>query len=147
MGLRAIILLTCTVLTLPVPAVLAFTNVPPLISTIWLGLTYSFVAVSLDSFQCINELTMKTCWAMSVCPPVRPPVFHPLSVSGNRFSREAQTLFSGATSTGSSKRIPGCSYICPGLASWMDIPGRHFDQIPRPHQWWLYVELLNDLCT
>ncbi|TWW81391.1 major facilitator superfamily domain-containing protein 1-like [Takifugu flavidus] len=45
-GLRGIILLACTILTLPVSAILAFTNVSPLISTLWLGLTYSFVAVS-----------------------------------------------------------------------------------------------------
>lgn len=46
-GLRAIILLACAILTVPMLAVLAFTNTPPLICTIWLGILYSFVAVSL----------------------------------------------------------------------------------------------------
>ncbi|XP_003961479.1 major facilitator superfamily domain-containing protein 1-like [Takifugu rubripes] len=45
-GLRGVILLACTILTLPVSAILAFTNISPLISTLWLGLAYSFVAVS-----------------------------------------------------------------------------------------------------
>lgn len=38
----------CAVLTLPVFALLAFTFVPPLVSTIWLGITYSFAAVSME---------------------------------------------------------------------------------------------------
>uniref|UniRef100_H3C3X3 Lysosomal dipeptide transporter MFSD1 n=1 Tax=Tetraodon nigroviridis TaxID=99883 RepID=H3C3X3_TETNG len=45
-GLRVIILLVCAVLTLPVLTVLAFTNIPPLICTILLGMIYSFVAAS-----------------------------------------------------------------------------------------------------
>lgn len=47
-GLRGIILLLCAIFTLPVLTILAFTNIPPLICTIWLGINYSFVAVSLD---------------------------------------------------------------------------------------------------
>ncbi|XP_072416186.1 lysosomal dipeptide transporter MFSD1 [Chiloscyllium punctatum] len=46
-GLRAVIALISAVLTLPVFALLAFTFVPPLVSTIWLGVTYSFAAASL----------------------------------------------------------------------------------------------------
>lgn len=48
-GLRGIFALTCAVLTLPVFGLLAFSYVPPLVSTIWLGVTYSFAAVSLVS--------------------------------------------------------------------------------------------------
>uniref|UniRef100_A0A8C7XIK4 Im:7160594 n=1 Tax=Oryzias sinensis TaxID=183150 RepID=A0A8C7XIK4_9TELE len=46
-GLRGIFALTCAVLTLPVFGLLAFTFVPPLVSTIWLGVTYSFAAASM----------------------------------------------------------------------------------------------------
>ncbi|XP_043567999.1 major facilitator superfamily domain-containing protein 1 isoform X3 [Chiloscyllium plagiosum] len=46
-GLRAVIALISAVLTLPVFALLAFTFVSPLVSTIWLGVTYSFAAASL----------------------------------------------------------------------------------------------------
>ncbi|XP_067912962.1 lysosomal dipeptide transporter MFSD1 isoform X3 [Heterodontus francisci] len=46
-GLRGILATACAVLTLPVFALLAFTFVPPLVSTIWLGVTYSFAAASL----------------------------------------------------------------------------------------------------
>lgn len=38
--------MACAVLTLPVFGLLAFSFVPPLVSTIWLGITYSFAAVS-----------------------------------------------------------------------------------------------------
>lgn len=48
MALRGVILLVCASLTLSVLTILAFTNIPPLIGTIGLGITYSFVAVSLD---------------------------------------------------------------------------------------------------
>lgn len=47
-GLRGIILLVCAILMLPILTVLALTNIPPLICTISLGITYSFVAVSLE---------------------------------------------------------------------------------------------------
>lgn len=46
-GLRGVFALLCAVLTLPVFGLLAFTFVPPLISTIWLGITYSFAAASM----------------------------------------------------------------------------------------------------
>lgn len=46
-GLRGIFALACAVLTLPVFGLLAFTFVPPLVSTIWLGVTYSFAAASM----------------------------------------------------------------------------------------------------
>lgn len=49
-GLRGIFAVACAVLTLPVFGLLAFTYVPPLVSTIWLGVTYSFAAVSLNHF-------------------------------------------------------------------------------------------------
>lgn len=45
-GLRGVFAVGCAALTLPVFALLAFTFVPPLVSTIWLGITYSFAAVS-----------------------------------------------------------------------------------------------------
>lgn len=45
MGLRGIFAAACAVLTLPVFGLLAFTFVAPLVSTIWLGVTYSFAAV------------------------------------------------------------------------------------------------------
>lgn len=41
----------CCVLTLPVFGLLAFTYVPPLVSTIWLGVSYSAFAVSLSSLH------------------------------------------------------------------------------------------------
>ncbi|XP_042654589.1 major facilitator superfamily domain-containing protein 1-like [Tyto alba] len=46
-GLRGIFAVGCAALTLPVFALLAFTFVPPLVSTIWLGITYSFAAASM----------------------------------------------------------------------------------------------------
>ncbi|XP_023674954.1 lysosomal dipeptide transporter MFSD1 [Paramormyrops kingsleyae] len=46
-GLRGVFAVGCAVLTLPVFALLAFTFVPPLVSTIWLGVTYSFAAASM----------------------------------------------------------------------------------------------------
>ncbi|XP_075755096.1 lysosomal dipeptide transporter MFSD1-like [Pelodiscus sinensis] len=46
-GLRGVFAVGCAVLTLPVFALLAFTFVPPLVSTVWLGITYSFAAASL----------------------------------------------------------------------------------------------------
>ncbi|XP_068102846.1 lysosomal dipeptide transporter MFSD1-like [Hyperolius riggenbachi] len=46
-GMRGILSVLCAVLTLPVFALLAFTFVPPLVSTLWLGVTYSFAAVSM----------------------------------------------------------------------------------------------------
>ncbi|XP_053327142.1 major facilitator superfamily domain-containing protein 1-like [Spea bombifrons] len=46
-GLRGVLAVLCAVLTLPVFALLAFTFVPPLVSTLWLGVTYSFAAASM----------------------------------------------------------------------------------------------------
>ncbi|XP_035258929.1 major facilitator superfamily domain-containing protein 1 isoform X1 [Anguilla rostrata] len=46
-GRRGVFALGCAVLTLPVFALLAFTYVPPLVSTVWLGVTYSFAASSM----------------------------------------------------------------------------------------------------
>ncbi|XP_030622945.1 major facilitator superfamily domain-containing protein 1 [Chanos chanos] len=46
-GMRGIFAVMCAVLTLPVFGLLAFTFVPPLVCTIWLGVTYSFAAASM----------------------------------------------------------------------------------------------------
>ncbi|KAL6095158.1 uncharacterized protein ACO6RY_16418 [Pungitius sinensis] len=46
-GLRGVFALACALLTLPVFGLLAFTFVAPLVSTIWLGITYSFAAASM----------------------------------------------------------------------------------------------------
>ncbi|KAM4632054.1 lysosomal dipeptide transporter MFSD1-like [Discoglossus pictus] len=46
-GLRGVLAVLCAVMTLPVFALLAFTFVPPLVSTLWLGVTYSFAAASM----------------------------------------------------------------------------------------------------
>ncbi|XP_069503079.1 lysosomal dipeptide transporter MFSD1-like [Ambystoma mexicanum] len=46
-GLRGVFAVLCAVMTLPVFALLAFTFVPPLVSTLWLGITYSFAAASM----------------------------------------------------------------------------------------------------
>ncbi|RXM96437.1 Major facilitator superfamily domain-containing protein 1 [Acipenser ruthenus] len=48
-GLRGVFAVGCAVLTLPVFALLAFTFVPPLVSTLWLGVTYSFAAATLGT--------------------------------------------------------------------------------------------------
>ncbi|XP_066833980.1 major facilitator superfamily domain-containing protein 1-like [Anser cygnoides] len=48
-GLRGIFAVSCAALTLPVFTLLAFTSVPPLVSTTWLGITYSFAAASMWS--------------------------------------------------------------------------------------------------
>jgi hypothetical protein len=45
-GMRGVIALSCAVLTIPVFGLLAFSQVHPLVSTLWLGITYSFAAVS-----------------------------------------------------------------------------------------------------
>lgn len=46
-GMRGVLAVLCAILTLPVFALLAFTFVPPLVSTLWLGVTYSFAAASM----------------------------------------------------------------------------------------------------
>ncbi|KAM9488663.1 lysosomal dipeptide transporter MFSD1 [Clarias gariepinus] len=46
-GLRGVFAVLCAVCTLPVFGLLAFTFVPPLVSTVWLGITYSFAAASM----------------------------------------------------------------------------------------------------
>lgn len=45
-GRRGYLTMCCTILTIPVFGVLAFTYIHPLIPTIWLGFTYSFLAAS-----------------------------------------------------------------------------------------------------
>uniref|UniRef100_A0A8C5R2X3 Lysosomal dipeptide transporter MFSD1 n=1 Tax=Leptobrachium leishanense TaxID=445787 RepID=A0A8C5R2X3_9ANUR len=45
-GMRGVLAFFSALLTLPVFALLAFTDVPPLVSTLWLGVTYSFAAAS-----------------------------------------------------------------------------------------------------
>ena len=44
--MRGILALSCSLLTIPVFGILAFTHVYPLVATLWLGVTYSFAAVS-----------------------------------------------------------------------------------------------------
>ena len=44
-GKRGYLALACSLLTVPVFGLLAFTHVHPLVSTLWLGFTYSFAAV------------------------------------------------------------------------------------------------------
>lgn len=46
-GMRGYLALGCTIFTIPVFGLLAFTDVYPLVSTLWLGTTYSFAAASL----------------------------------------------------------------------------------------------------
>ncbi|XP_072026984.1 lysosomal dipeptide transporter MFSD1-like [Amphiura filiformis] len=46
-GMRGFLALFCSILTIPVFGLLAFTTVHPLVSTLWLGFTYSFAAASL----------------------------------------------------------------------------------------------------
>ncbi|KAM8961475.1 lysosomal dipeptide transporter MFSD1-like isoform 2-T2 [Pelodytes ibericus] len=46
-GMRGVLAVLCAFFTLPVFALLAFTFVPPLVSTLWLGITYSFAAASM----------------------------------------------------------------------------------------------------
>ncbi|GFX76993.1 major facilitator superfamily domain-containing protein 1 [Trichonephila clavipes] len=46
-GKRGILCIACSVLTLPVFGLLAFSRVHPLISTIWLGIMYSVAAASM----------------------------------------------------------------------------------------------------
>lgn len=58
-GLRGIFAGACAILTLPVFGLLAFTFVPPLVSTIWLGVTYSFAAVSSNINRGCNILLFK----------------------------------------------------------------------------------------
>lgn len=55
-GLRGIFAVVCAVLTLPVFGLLAFTFVPPLVSTIWLGVTYSFAAVCMDQMDSLKNV-------------------------------------------------------------------------------------------
>lgn len=45
-GKRGILTIACAVATIPVFGLLAFSNVHPLVSTLWLGVTYSVAAVS-----------------------------------------------------------------------------------------------------
>lgn len=75
------------------------------------------------------------------------PAIHVRGRRGKSFSSETQTLLSPATSSGSLKGSLGCSYVCPGVLSWMDMPGRHSDKILEPHPRWLYIGLLSYLCT
>ena len=40
-GFRGVLCSACALLTIPVFGILAFTEVPPLVATLWLGVTYS----------------------------------------------------------------------------------------------------------
>lgn len=46
-GKRGYLALSCSIATIPVFGILAFTNWYPLIATLWLGITYSFAAASM----------------------------------------------------------------------------------------------------
>jgi len=46
-GYRGFLCSACALLTIPVFGILAFTNVPPLVATLWLGVTYSIAAASM----------------------------------------------------------------------------------------------------
>jgi MFS family permease len=46
-GKRGYLALSCAVVTIPVFGLLAFSQVHPLVSTLWLGFTYSFAAASM----------------------------------------------------------------------------------------------------
>ena len=63
--MRGVLALLCGLLTVPVYGLLAFTHVHPLVSTLWLGVTYSFAAVSranLDGHSTfVVSLTVVTC--------------------------------------------------------------------------------------
>lgn len=50
-GKRGYLALVCAVATIPVFGLLAFTYVYPLVSTLWLGVTYSVAAVSLSTHR------------------------------------------------------------------------------------------------
>lgn len=137
-GLRGIILLACTILTLPVSFILAFTNIYPLISTIWLGVAYSFVAVSLDPFECSIELTAKKCRLMYYHLT---PAIHIRGRRGKSFRSETQTLLS-ATSSGSLKGFLGCCYVSSGWTCLGGILTRYLNHIHCGS-----TGLLSYLCT
>jgi len=46
-GFRGVLCSACALLTIPVFGILAFTEVPPLVATLWLGVTYSIAAASM----------------------------------------------------------------------------------------------------
>ena len=46
-GKRGYLALSCSLATIPVFGILAFTHVYPVVATLWLGITYSFAAVSI----------------------------------------------------------------------------------------------------
>ena len=59
-GKRGILAFSCALLTIPVFGLLAFSTVFPLVSTLWLGFTYSVAAVSLIlklKLNLINQIT------------------------------------------------------------------------------------------
>ncbi|XP_054624053.1 major facilitator superfamily domain-containing protein 1-like isoform X2 [Dunckerocampus dactyliophorus] len=66
-GMRGIFAMSCAVLALPVFALLAFTFIPPLVCTIWLGVLYPCVSVSM--WTCIPlvvpQATIGTAWGLA----------------------------------------------------------------------------------
>nr|XP_057917161.1 major facilitator superfamily domain-containing protein 1-like isoform X2 [Doryrhamphus excisus]XP_057917162.1 major facilitator superfamily domain-containing protein 1-like isoform X2 [Doryrhamphus excisus] len=67
LGKRGIFAMSCAILGLPVFGLLAFTFIPPLVCTIWLGIIYPCVSVSL--WTCIPlvvpQATIGTAWGLA----------------------------------------------------------------------------------
>ena len=57
-GRRGLLAISCAILTIPVFGLLAFTEVYPLVSTLWLGITYSVAAVSIVSFLVHTKINL-----------------------------------------------------------------------------------------
>uniref|UniRef100_T1ITK3 Lysosomal dipeptide transporter MFSD1 n=1 Tax=Strigamia maritima TaxID=126957 RepID=T1ITK3_STRMM len=68
-GKRGYLAFACALLTLPVFGLLAFTYVPPLISILWLGVTYSVAAASMwpSIPLVVNQATLGTALGLTTC--------------------------------------------------------------------------------
>ncbi|XP_061911872.1 major facilitator superfamily domain-containing protein 1-like isoform X1 [Entelurus aequoreus] len=66
-GLRGIFAMSCAILALPVFGLLAFTFVPPLVCTIWLGVIYPCASVSMWSSLplVVPQATIGTAWGLA----------------------------------------------------------------------------------
>ena len=54
-GFRGILCSACALLTIPVFGILAFTEVPPLVATVWLGVTYSIAGNKIGIVEIPSE--------------------------------------------------------------------------------------------